>query len=330
MSQMKIGKSAFFLAVAFCLVALSSCLTLAQSVDTLASQVASQGLLSYYQVSVLKSAAKAAVEASRRLSPEEEYYIGRAVAASIFSKYPPRDDRSLNAYLNKLGQGLALYSSRPEIFRGYRFICLSSAEVNAFATPGGHVLIARGLLRLAHSEDELAAALAHEIAHVALGHGLSSVQGAKIVKIASELAIDAGNAAGGDVAAFTTVFGDSIADLARTLIISGYSQTYEFQADLEARHILAAAGYDPDALSRLISRLPSRGQDQAVGFAATHPEPVSRLEALASRPLEEAKGGGSKRAIPVARAESPLSETAEFISPFIVRAERFTAMRGNF
>ncbi|HWP68404.1 MAG TPA: M48 family metalloprotease, partial [Rectinemataceae bacterium] len=179
-------KLAFFAAAAFCLVMLSSCLTLAQSVDALASQAASQGLLSRYQVSMLKSAAKAAVEASRQLLPEEEYYIGRAVAASIFTKYAPYDNRDLNSYLNKLGQGLALYSSRPEIYAGYRFIGLSSDEVNAFATPGGHILVARGLLRLVQSEDELAAVLAHEIAHVALGHGLSSVQGAKITQIASE------------------------------------------------------------------------------------------------------------------------------------------------
>ena len=330
MSRMKPGKFAFFAAAAFCLAALSSCLTLSQSVDALASQAAGQGLLSYYQVAMLRSAAKAAVEAARQLSPEEEYYIGRAVAASIFSNYPPYDNRALNAYLNKLGQGLALYSSRPEIYSGYRFISLSSAEVNAFATPGGHIMIARGLLRLVQSEDELAAVLAHEIAHVALGHGLSSVQGAKIAQIASEFAIDAGNAAGGNAAAFTTVFGDSIADLARILIISGYSQTYEFQADLEARHILAAAGYDPNALSRLISRLPSRSQENPVGFAATHPEPISRLESLASQPMEGAKGKSAKRAKPLARAEDSMSGTVEFISPALVRAERFSAMRGNF
>lgn len=323
-------KFAFFAAAAFCLVMLSSCLTLAQSVDALASQAASQGLLSRYQVSMLKSAAKAAVEASRQLSPEEEYYIGRAVAASIFSKYAPYDNRDLNSYLNKLGQGLALYSSRPEIFAGYRFIGLSSDEVNAFATPGGHILIARGLLRLVQSEDELAAVLAHEIAHVALGHGLSSVQGAKITQIASEFAIDAGNAVGGNAAAFTSVFGDSIADLARTLIISGYSQTYEFQADLEARNILAAAGYDPNALSRLISRLPSRNQEHPVGFAATHPEPISRLESLASHPLEEVKTNTMKRAMPMVRSDGFMSGTEEFIPPFLVRAERFSAMRSNF
>jgi beta-barrel assembly-enhancing protease len=314
---------------AFCLVILSSCLTLEQSVDVFASQVSSQGFLSRYQVAMLKAAAKAASETARQLSPEEEYYIGRAVAASIFSSYPPYVNRELNAYLNKLGQGLALYSSRPEIFDGYRFISLASTEVNAFATPGGHILIARGLLRLVQSEDELAAVLAHEIAHVALGHGLSSVQGAKIAKIASEFAIDAGNAAGGNVAAFTTVFGDSIADLARILVISGYSQTYELQADLEARHILAAAGYDPKALARLIGRLPSRNQDPA-GFAVTHPEPSVRLEALASHPLEDTRNMAVKRIMPMARTMDSMQGNEEFLPPLLVRTERFSAMRSFF
>jgi len=358
MRLIQIRKFAFPVMAAFCLIILSSCLTLEQSVDALTSQVASQGFLSRYQVAMLKTAAKAASEAARQLSPEEEYYIGRAVAASIFANYPPYVNRDLNAYLNKLGQGLALYSSRPEIFDGYRFICLASTEVNAFATPGGHILIARGLLRLVQSEDELAAVLAHEIAHVALGHGLSSVQGAKIAQIASDFAIDAGNAAGGTIATFTTVFGDSIADLARILIISGYSQTYELQADLEARQILAAAGYDPNALARLIARLPSRNQEHPAGFAVTHPEPTVRLEALASQPLEVTRNTAVKRAMPMARAgdptagagdptasagdptagagdqltlaADPMAETEEFLPPLLVRAERFSTMRSFF
>lgn len=320
---------AAFFAATICILSLSSCLTLAQSMDVLASQAISQGYLDRYQAAMLKTAAKAAVEAARSLNPEEEYYIGRAVAANIFSNYPPYNRPDLNAYVNKLGQGLSLYSSRPEIYAGYRFIVLNSEEINAFASPGGHILVTRGLLRKVQSEDELAAVLSHEIAHVSLGHGLASVQGARITQIASEFAIDAGKATGGEIAAFTSAFGDSISELAKILIVSGYSQTYEFQADLEARRILVSAGYDPNALSSLIRRLPSRDQSNTTGFAVTHPDPSSRLDALSAQPIEPAKSPQVKRAWPIPREEKAEIMGDPVVASF-VRAERFATMRVCF
>lgn len=318
-------------ALAFlCVLSLSSCLTLADSMDLLASRAVSQGLLNNYQATMLKVAAKAATEASRRLSPEEEYFVGRAVAASIFSTYRPYDCYELNAYLNKLGQGLALYSSRPEIYAGYRFIVLDSGEINAFASPGGHILVTRGLLGKVQSEDELAAVLAHEIAHISLGHGLASVQGARITQIASEFAISAGHASGGDIAAFTSAFGDSISELAKTIVISGYSQAYEFQADIEARNIIVAAGYDPNALSRLIGHLPGREGGNASGFAVTHPEPLSRQEALRDSPLEPGNAAAAKRAWPVPREEDESMRAVNLVRASFVRAERFETLRGFF
>ena len=307
---------------------LSSCLTLSDSMELLSSQAVSQGLLDHYQATMLKLAAQAAVDASRELNPEEEYYVGRAVAANIFTSYPPYNCPDLNAYLNKLGQGLSLYSSRPAIYAGYHFIVLDSEEVNAFATPGGHILVARGLLRLAENEDELAAVLAHEIAHIALGHGLASVQGARITQIASNYAIDAGNASGGDIAVFTAVFGDSISELAKILVISGYSHAYESQADMEARRIIAAAGYNPNALARLIGHLPSGGQAGASGFAVTHPQPESRIEALQSESYRAPQAVAAKRAWPSPRAESSKENYPVFAS--VARAERFASMRGFF
>lgn len=325
----------FFLLAAVavvCLSLLGSCLTLSDSMELLSSQAVSQGLLDRYQATMLKLAAQAAVDASRELNPEEEYFVGRAVAASIFTSYPPYDSPGLNDYLNKLGQGLSLYSSRPAIYAGYRFIVLDSEEVNAFASPGGHVLVTRGLLRLATSEDELAAVLAHEVAHIALGHGLASVQGARITQIASTYAIDAGNASGGDVGAFTAVFGDSISELAKILVISGYSQAYESQADLEARRIIASAGYDPNALARLVEHLPSGSQDNASGFAVTHPQPQSRLEALAAQPYMAPKTVTVKRLWPSPREEGAGEEAMGNVAAVasFARAERFAAMRELF
>jgi predicted Zn-dependent protease len=282
---------------------------------------------------MLKMAAKAAADAALGADPEEEYYIGRAVAAEIFARYRPYACAELEEYLNKLGQGLALYSPRPAIYMGYHFMALDSDEVNAFATPGGHVLVTRGLLRSVRSEDELAAVLAHEIAHVALKHGLASVQGARVVKIASDYAMNAGAASGGEAEAFTSAFGASIAEFARLLIMSGYSQTYEIQADLEARNILSKAGYDPNAVASMISRLPPRSDENKEGLAVTHPDPSYRIQALAAQPPAQVPVARHPRYWPAPLRADLAGDEDQAPDPAqtsYARAERFEAMRVLF
>lgn len=321
---------------------LTSCLTIDESMGSLASQALSAGVLDQYQATMLKLAAQAAADAARQITPEEEYYVGRAVAASIFAVYKPYDRPELTDYLNRLGQGLALSSPRPAIYSGYHFAVLDTSEVNAFASPGGHILVTRGLLAMAGSEDELAAALAHEISHVALGHGLASVQGMRIAQIASDYAIGAGKSSGGDLEAFSSAFGEAIAELAKIILFSGYSQGFELQADQEARAILGRSGYDPNALAALIAKMPMWGGEGGGGFAATHPEPLSRLEALRETPFEPETGRSrGKRYWPAPRASEPAAgahaggaaEAGAGLDPvrtFYIRAERFAAMRVLF
>jgi len=317
---------------------LGSCLSLGQSLELLASDAFSQGLMDRYEEAILRAAAKAASEAAQPLSPSQEYYIGRAVAARIFSLYGLSDKPALNEYLNKLGQGLSLFSLRPEIYAGYRFAVLDSQEVNAFASPGGHILVTRGLLAKAESEDELAAVLAHEIAHVALGHGLASVQGSRLAQIASDYALAAGLSSGGEAASFTEAFGEAISEIATVLLISGYSQSFELQADREAKRILYQAAYAPAALDRLIAKLPTQAQESS-GFAQTHPSPSFRLEALHDELIAPAgaldRGAGSfggrpgKRYWPNPRPEAEESQ----VSPTErsqARSERFAAFKGLF
>lgn len=243
--------------------------------------------ISNEQIEILRAALKEASQTRLKLNPQEEYYLGRAVTAQVLARYKPYDCPALNQYINLLGQSLALFSSRPELYNGYRFLVLDSDEINAFASPGGHILVTRGLIKLTRSEDELAAVLAHEIAHVALKHGASTIEGLRLTELLSQAAINAGLASKGQVADFTAAFGDAIAALAKEIIVSGYSQAYEFQADNEARNIIAKACYDPQALAGLIGRLPEREASNS-GYVKTHPERVSRLEMLSKSTAPEA------------------------------------------
>ena len=69
------------------------------------------------------------------VTPEQEYYLGRAVAATVLSKYNLLEDPAATRYINKLGQSLAMFSERPETYGGFRFAILDSEEINAFAAP---------------------------------------------------------------------------------------------------------------------------------------------------------------------------------------------------
>ncbi len=215
------------------------------------------------------------------ITPEQEYYIGRAVAATVLDQYDPFPESVGNAYLNRLGQTLALVSDRPETFGGYHFLILDSEEINAFAAPGGLILVSRGLLRCAASEDEVAAILAHEVAHVAERHGLQAIKKSRITTAMTGLALTAAEQqTSGALAELTSAFSDSISDITSTLINSGYSRAFEKEADLGAVETLKRAGYDPWALVRMLEVMDRRLEPGGKDFAKTHPDPEDRIEYL--------------------------------------------------
>src|SRR4029077_1325120 len=128
---------------------------------------------------------------------------------------------------------------KPETFGGYHFLLLETDEVNAFAAPGGLILISRGMVRCCKSEDELVAVLAHEISHVDHQHGLKAIRKGRLTSALTTLGAAAGKSLGGaELAQVTQAFEGSITDITSTMMNSGYSRTTEFQADQGAIAIM--------------------------------------------------------------------------------------------
>ncbi|MBF0551077.1 MAG: M48 family metalloprotease [Deltaproteobacteria bacterium] len=215
------------------------------------------------------------------ITPEQEYYLGRAVAAVIAGKYRLYNDQPANLYINKIGQTLALASDRPETFGGYHFMILDSDEINAFAAPGGLVFVSRGLLRCAISEDQVAAVLAHEVAHVQERHALKSINNSRLTTALSVIALEGAKTySGGNLSDLVTAFEGSITDMTQTLFTNGYSRTTELEADAAALTILRRVGYDPNALVQTLGRMGQRLSPGGLDFAKTHPSPASRIEQI--------------------------------------------------
>jgi predicted Zn-dependent protease len=212
-------------------------------------------------------------------TPEQEYYIGRAVAANILSTRKVFDNKAATGYLNVLERALAIYSDRPETFGGYHVLIMDSDEINAFSAPGGLILVSRGLLRCAQNEDEVAAILAHETSHVVLKHGLNAIKESRKTEALKNLAVTGANTLGGsNVQQLTDIFKDSIGDIVNTMVNNGYSRDLEFQADQMALKIMRNAGYDPRAFVGMLKLMEVRLKPGGLDFAKTHPDPKDRIE----------------------------------------------------
>lgn len=239
------------------------------------------GTISREQGQSIRKSTAAVSKSLEDFTPEQEYYIGRTVGAVVLAKYPAASDARANAYLNLLGQTLAMASDMPELFAGYHFLVLDSDDINAFATPGGHVFITRGLIRCCRTEDALAAVLAHEIGHIQLRHGMKAIEKARMTEALSVLAQEGAKSLGSrEVAQLTQAFGGVISDITNTMINNGYSRSYEYQADAASAAILKRLGYNPGALIDMLSVMAKQMKPGGSDFAKTHPSPQSRMSEL--------------------------------------------------
>jgi predicted Zn-dependent protease len=223
-------------------------------------------------------------KAVRPMTDQEEHYVGRAVGATILGQYRLYPNERLTAYVNSLGQALALASDRPYTFAGYRFAVLDNEEVNALSCPGGIIFITRGMLKKARNEDELAAILAHEVAHVNHRDGLAAIQKSRWVEAVSILGSEAARKVGGaELTHLVSLFQGSVDDVTKTLLVNGYGREQEGQADLSALTFLQRLGYNPYALTDYLDRMAGEqtgGSKQ--GIFATHPGMNQRLAAAKS------------------------------------------------
>lgn len=259
---------------------LSGCAAIDTATKSVASAAATAGLISSDQAESVGKVSTAGTKALEDFTPENEYFIGRSVAASVLKSYHVYDNRHVNEYLNEIGQALAAASDKPEVYKGYRFVAMDTDEVNAFSTPGGFVLVSRGLLRNCNSEDAVAAVLAHEVGHVQLGHGMATIKGSRRTDALKIMAVEAGkNLAGDEIAQLTEVFEGTVDDMVNTMK-SGYGRKDEFEADKVAVTIMKRLGYNPNGLRDMLVQMKQHMDPNDKGFGKSHPDPEDRIKAI--------------------------------------------------
>jgi predicted Zn-dependent protease len=258
------------------LVFLAACSAVQQGADILAGT----GKISQSDRDAIVKTSQAVRSSFADITEEEEYYIGRGVAALILSRYSVYDNPALTNYVNTVGQTVVYSSTRPETYAGYHFLILDTEEVNAMSAPGGLIFVSKGLLRRCRNEEMLAAVLAHEVGHVCARHGLQSIKKSRLIDAFTIIGQEAAKRYGPEeLAQLTTVFEGALGDIVDTLILRGYDRKYEYEADELAVKFTGATGYAPQGLVDFLQTMVGDSSSAAgKGWFKTHPTPEQRIE----------------------------------------------------
>lgn len=203
-------------------------------------------------------------------SMEKEMALGRQLAQEVQRQARMVDDPLIAEFVNRMGQNLARHSDAKVPFT---FHVIDSSSLNAFALPGGYVFVNAGLIEIAEDEDELAGAMAHEIAHVAARHMTRQATRLEIARLA---AAPLGAALGG----WTGYAAEQGAGLAIPMTFLSFGRKDEAEADYLGVQYAYAAGYDPAGVVSMFEKLESleRKQPGAVSRAfASHPQDADRI-----------------------------------------------------
>lgn len=189
---------------------------------------------------------------------------GKSISAATLPDWHP--DAQL---VRRIGQDLLRAQAEPAGF-DYTFLVVRSDDANAFATPGGLVVVFTGLIKTMKSPEQLAAVIAHEIQHVEHRHGLRSQYRsfgtAALVGMIFGVAQDAGTA------------------ITAGLVNLKYSRSFEVEADLEGAKLLARAGASPKAMVEMLDILGQQESGWSPNIINNHPSSEARSRKVAALP----------------------------------------------
>jgi predicted Zn-dependent protease len=205
-------------------------------------------------------------------SKEEEIALGREITGSLLGAAPLVKDAGLQQYVNKVGRWVANQSERSDL--PWKFGVIDSADLNAFAAPGGYVLVTKGLYQKLQNEAQLASVLGHEIAHVVKKHQLKVLQKQQVVSAGSDWLKDK--------LSKKNKLADKAIGTGAEISARGLDKEAEFEADRMGMVLAARAGYDAFSLGEVLQIIGQTSQsDSSVALLfKTHPHPDERLAKL--------------------------------------------------
>ena len=210
------------------------------------------------------------------ISPIEEVRLGeQATPKFIRDNGGQIPSESVQDYIDRIGQSIAAQTSRPDL--PWSFHALDSSDLNAFALPGGKVLITRGLLEELDNEAQLAGVLGHEIGHVTAKHVADRMTHGLLLQLAG---VGLGAVANANDEDWLRVLGVGT-QLGGTIYLLKFSRDQEIEADRLAVKYLEALAYNPVAQVQVLKILSEASSSpRTPELLSTHPYPKTRLRAM--------------------------------------------------
>ena len=205
-------------------------------------------------------------------SKDEEIALGHQIAGNLLGAAPLVKDEALQKYVNSVGRWVASQSERPDL--PWRFGVIESDDLNAFAAPGGYVMVTKGLYRKLTNEAQLAGVLGHEIGHIVKKHQLKVLQKQQVLNFGAGLLNDK---LAKDNKLISKAIGSGAEISARSL-----DKSAEYEADRLGVSYATRAGYEPFGLADVLQTLSqtSKNDGSVALLFKTHPLPEDRLTAL--------------------------------------------------
>ena len=203
-----------------------------------------------------------------------------ALAGRVLGARPLWSEPGAQQRANIIGRWVASQTSRPDL--PWTFGVIDTPEVNAFAAPGGYILVTRGLYELLGSDSEVAAVLGHEISHSVERDHYNVIHKQELATLGKQtLAAEVHTGAG----AASDYARDYVNKQGAAIMLTALDRSAEFRADQAAEVYLARSGMNPMALYAVLQRMAALGEKSALLAALykTHPPIGARLDRIDER-----------------------------------------------
>ena len=217
---------------------------------------------------------------------------GDAEFQKIRNKTPISTDAARRAYVNCVASAIVRELPPPYVDQDWEIEIFESEEVNAFALPGGHIGVFTGMFKVAENQDQLAAVIGHEVAHVTEKHALKRYKREATTQI---------GVVGVAVATGTGQAGMDLGGMVAKLGLSlPFSRGEESEADTVGLRYMAKAGFDPRQSVALWQNMQKKSKLGPPEMLSTHPSSEHRIDELIAQFPEtlklynEAQAAGKK------------------------------------
>jgi predicted Zn-dependent protease len=211
------------------------------------------------------------------INADQEKTLGLSEADSILKNATVSSDKVLTNKIVNIGNRIVAASDDAKQYK-WDFYLLEDKSVNAFALPGGKVFFYTGILQFMESDDEIAAVMGHEIAHVLAHHGaermsqqMLSDAGAQILSSALKIPTE-----------YQSLYSTAYGIASNVGVILPFSRKHESEADTIGIYLMYKAGFNPNDAVKFWQKMADTSKNSTPEFLSTHPSDERRIKDISA------------------------------------------------